>query len=310
MTESRLSRRALLAVGASLPIGATLAAGRAQAAAPLLGASTPTPYRFRLGGFEVTTLLAGSGPRENPQENFGRNVSPEEFAAVSAAAFLPADRGWNFFTPTLVNTGSALILFDTGLNPAGLLAALTAAGHTADQVDVVVVTHMHGDHIGGLMGEQGPTFPNARYVTGAIEHNHWAASGNAGFERAVKPLEDRFAYLDDGGSVASGVTAVAAFGHTPGHMAYHLESEGQRLLITADTANHAAWSLERPDWEVSFDLDKAAAAATRRRLLGMLAADRIPFAAYHLPFPGLGYVEAAGEGFRYVPAGYQLLLNG
>jgi glyoxylase-like metal-dependent hydrolase (beta-lactamase superfamily II) len=101
---------------------------------------------------------------------------------------------------------------------------------------------------------------------------------------------------------------MAAHGHTPGHTAYVIESEGKTLLIAVDFANHYVWSLAHPDWEVKFDMDKATAAATRRRLLGMLAADRIPFVGYHMPWPGTGYVEAEGDGFRYVPASYQLML--
>ncbi|MDP3377300.1 MAG: hypothetical protein Q8S53_02970, partial [Brevundimonas sp.] len=115
-------------------------------------------------------------------------------------------------------------------------------------------------------------------------------------------------FLDDGGSVVSGITAMAAFGHSPGHMAYVLDSGGKRLAITADTANHYVWSLEYPDWEVRFDADKPAAAATRKQLFGMIAAERMPFIGYHMPFPGVGFVEAKGDGFRYVPASYQLSL--
>ena len=305
-----LSRRALLAAGAALPAAGLLRPGEARAEAPMLGASTPLHYRFKLGGFEVTPILAGTGPRENPQTTFGLNVSPEEFAAVSAAAFIPADRSQNFFTPTLANTGAELVLFDAGLSAEGTLAALTAAGYAADQVDVVVLSHMHGDHIGGLMSEAGPTFPKARYVAGAIENNHWSAAASPAYEKSVRPLLDRFSFIDDGAEVAPGITALAAFGHTPGHLAFHLESEGKRLVLTADLANHAVWSLGRPDWEVSFDMDKPAAAQTRKRILGMLATDRIPFIAYHFAFPGAGYVEATDEGFRHVPVSYQLLLNG
>jgi glyoxylase-like metal-dependent hydrolase (beta-lactamase superfamily II) len=268
--------------------------------------------RFKLGGFEVTTLLAGTRASDAPQEIFGTNASPEDFAALSAANFIPADRTRNFFTPTLVNTGADLILFDTGLAAEPMTAALAAAGVTPDQITVVVITHMHGDHIGGMMGADGttPTYANARYVTGAVEHNAATEAGDEGFLKNVAPLNDRFTFLDDGASPASGITAMAAFGHSPGHMAYQIESDGQRLMVTADTANHYVWSLQRPDWEVRFDRDKAAAAATRRAVFGMIAADRIPFIGYHMPFPGVGYVEAMGEGFRYVPASYQLMLNG
>ncbi len=202
------------------------------------------------------------------------------------------------------------MLFDTGLNAAGTLGALEAAGYTADQIDVVVITHMHGDHIGGLLNEGAATFPNARYVTGAVEFDHWSKAENERFEGNVRPLAEQFTMLDDGGSVASGITAMATFGHTPGHMAYMIESDGQQLAICADFANHYIWSLGYPDWEVRFDMDKAAAAATRTRVLDMLAADKVPFVGYHMPFPAIGYVEK-GSGdlaYRYVPHSYQLTL--
>ncbi len=309
MTTPMLSRRQAMIAGAALPLIPAFA-GSTQAATPLQGAGTPLFNRFKLGGFEVTALLAGTRTSDKPQETFGLNATPEEFAALSAASFIPADKTQNFFTPTLVNTGAELILFDTGLSAEGTLAALTAAGVTADQVDVVVLTHMHGDHIGGMMNGDAPTFANARYVTGAVEHNHWSGAANEGFDKNVKPFNDKMTFLEDGGSVASGITAMAAFGHSPGHMTYQLESDGQRLMLTADTANHYIWSLARPDWEVRFDADKAAGAATRKAVFGMIAADKIPFIGYHMPFPALGYVEAQDGGFRYVPASYQMLLNG
>ena len=307
MTRLNLTRRTALMAGATLPFAAALPAP-ARAAAEMKGAAMPGFHRFKLGEFEVTTLLVGSRPMEKPQETFGLNATPEDFAALAQANFLPADMSQNFFTPTLVNTGAELVLFDTGLAPEGITGALAAAGYTPDQVDVVVLTHMHGDHIGGLAGEAGATFANARYVTGSIEHNHWAAAGNEGFDAKVKPLSDKMTMLEDGGSVAAGITALAAFGHSPGHMAYHLESGGKRLAITADTVNHYVFSMQRPDWEVRFDMDKAMGAATRKQVLGMIAVDRIPFIGYHMPFPAVGFVEAQGEGFRFVPASYQLML--
>lgn len=229
---------------------------------------------------------------------------------MSRAAFLPTDVAQFFFTPTVVNTGAELILFDTGLNAAGITAALAGAGYAPEDVDVVVITHMHGDHIGGLQSGGAPTFPNARYVTGAVEHNHWSGTGNEGFQANVVPLNDRFAFIDPGASVASGITALDARGHTPGHMAYMIESAGRGLVLIADAANHPVWSLAHPDWEVRFDADKQAAAATRRRLLGMIAAERLPMIGYHMPFPATGFVEEAGSGFRYVPTSYQLMLEG
>jgi len=305
----KLSRRHAMLTAAALPLAAMLPRG-ANASAAMLGSAGAGFNRFRLGSFEVTTLLAGSRIVENPNQTFGLNVSPEEFAAAAAASFIPVDKAQFVFSPTVVNIGAELVLFDTGLNPEGITAALAAAGYAPHQVDVVVLTHMHGDHIGGLAGEAGPTFANARIVTGAVEHNHWMGAGNEGFDKLVRPLNDKITFVDDGGSVAGGITAMAAFGHSPGHMAYVIESEGARVVITADTANHFVWSLGYPDWEVKFDMDKAAAAAARRQVFGMLAADRVPFIGYHMPFPSLGFVEALGQGFRYVPATYQMALNG
>lgn len=306
-----ISRRQALFATAALPFASALA--RPVGAQETMQGSGFAPWnRFKLGAFEVTTLLAGTRAGDKPQETFGTNATPDDFAALSAANFIPADRTQTFFTPTVVNTGAEIVLFDTGLAAEGTLAALTAAGMTPDMVDVVVLTHMHGDHIGGLMGADGvtPTFANARYVTGATEHNYWAGAANEGFDKNVKPLNDRITFLDTNGSVASGITGMDAFGHTPGHMIYQIESDGQRLAITADTANHYVWSLQKPDWEVRFDADKPAAAATRKSVFGMIAADRIPFIGYHMPFPGIGFVEAKDDGFRYVPASYQLMLNG
>jgi glyoxylase-like metal-dependent hydrolase (beta-lactamase superfamily II) len=304
-----LTRRQALVATAAMPVAAGLGSGAAMAAAEMKGMSSARTNSFMLGDFEVTTLLGGTATRDEPQGTFGMNVSPEEFAEVSARNFIPVDKTQFFFTPTLVNTGPELILFDTGLNPEATVAVLAEAGYAPGEVDTVVITHMHGDHVGGLSTDGTPTFGNARIITGAVEHNHWAAAGNETFDTKVAPLNDRISFLDDGGSVASGISAMAAFGHTPGHMGYMLESNGQQLMLFADMANHYVWSLAYPDWEVRFDMDKTAAAETRRRILGMLAADRIPAVGYHMPFPAMGYVATRGDGFQYVPVSYQMMMG-
>ncbi len=303
---TRLTRRQTLAASAALPFAA-LSPAIARAEAPMMGASFAQHRRFSLGQFEVTTILAGTTPRDEPQGIFGMNVSAEEFAAVSAENFLSTTQSQFFFTPTVVNTGSELVLFDTGLNAEGITGALASAGYSPDEIDVVVLTHMHGDHIGGLSDDIGTTFANARYVTGRVEFDHWAGAENEGFETKVRPLAEQMTFLEDGQDVASGITAMAAFGHSPGHMTYRLDSDGAGLVIFADLANHPVWSLARPDWEVRFDADKAAAAASRRAVLGMLAAERLPAIGYHMPFPAIGYVDTREDGFRWVPEGGQLM---
>lgn len=309
MTERpNMSRRALLATGAALPF-AGAAAGSAQAEAPMQGATVSQSHRVTLGGFEVTALLGGTRTvTDDPQGIFGMNVDKATFEDASAANFIPSDKVQFFFTPTVVNTGAELILFDAGLNAENTTAALASAGYSPDQVDKVVITHMHGDHIGGLSSEAGLTFPNASYYTGSTEFDAWSGTDNENFDTKVAPLAEQMTFLDDGGSPASGITAMAAFGHTPGHMGYMIESDGAQLVLTADLANHYVWSLAYPDWEVRFDMDKEAAAATRRTVLGMLAADKLPFIGYHMPFPAMGYVDTRDDGFRYVPVSYQMML--
>ncbi|MBY5934813.1 MBL fold metallo-hydrolase [Tateyamaria omphalii] len=308
-TPPKFNRRTALMGAAALPLAAATAT-QTRAAAPMLGVAQAPYRRVKVGSFEVTTLLAGTRAVEGPHNIFGLNVDADTFNSVSAEAGLSTHAAQFFFTPTLVNNGSELVLFDTGLSGAGTVAAIEAAGYTADQVDKVVITHMHGDHIGGLSGDDGtPTFSNAAYVTGSAEFGAWSGTDNENFDAKVAPLSEQFTMLDDGGSPASGITAMAAFGHTPGHMVYMVEDGGTQLVIGADFANHYVWSLAHPDWEVRFDMDKEAAAVTRKRLLDMMATDRIAFIGYHMPWPGIGYVVGNGEGgYRYEAHSYQLML--
>ncbi|MCV0428633.1 MAG: MBL fold metallo-hydrolase [Roseibium sp.] len=316
-----LTRRAALLGAGGAIAGASLAStSTVYAAAEKQGAMTAPVARYAVGDFEVNTLLDGAVTVGEPQKTFGMNVEPDAFVSHSADNFIPHDSFKAYFTPTLVNTGSELILFDTGVGEGGrpargnMRAALDSAGYTPEQVDVVVLTHMHPDHIGGLMEGGAPAFANARYVTGQKEYDFWAAMDPEAngvtklLAKNVTPLAEKMTFIGDGDSVASGVTAMAANGHTPGHMIYMLENGGQQLVLAADTANHYVWSLARPEWEVRFDMDKEAAANTRKTVLGMLAADKIPFVGYHMPFPAVGYVAVDGDGYRYVPASYQMHL--
>ncbi len=308
MTDLKMTRRSALIGAAAAPVAAATAGG-AFAASPAEGPMTSLQNSFSIGDFQVSTLLAGSRiVDENIQGIFGMNVDAGTFEAASREAFIPADRARFFFTPTVVRAGTDVVLFDTGLSAESMAAALGQAGLVADDITVVVITHMHGDHVGGMTDADGNlTYPNARYIGGQVEFDYWMSQDNDTVKAKVAPFADRFEFVGDGASVVSGITGMAAFGHTPGHMVYRIESEGQQLMVMADTANHYVWSLAYPDWEVRFDIEKENAAATRRRLLDMLATDRIPMTGYHMPFPGVGYVDRRADGrFHYVPATYQL----
>lgn len=329
MTRSNtdLTRRGLfLTAGCALAAPAILTAASrpAHAKAEMLGPSRPTHYRYTLGDFEVTALADGAIQLDGPHPIFGQDQALEDVQSLARENHLPDSKMEIAFTPVVVNTGTELVLFDAG-NGAGrrpnaghLLAILGDAGYQAEDIDVVVLTHFHPDHIGGLMEDGKPAFPNARYITTAAEYDFWSPAEKAEgptervgklVQSNVVPLADKMAFLNPGEDAVSGITIVDASGHTPGHAAYHIESNGKRLLLWADTTNHYVASLQRPDWHVRFDMDKEKAAAARKQILGMVAADRIPAAGYHMPFPAVGYVEAKDGGFRWVPASYQLDLG-
>ncbi|OCX67181.1 MBL fold metallo-hydrolase [Thioclava sp. SK-1] len=307
-------RTAMITATAAVPLGAVALAGSAAQAQTTTQETTDMPpaippyRRLTIGAFTVTPLLAGTRSMENPHGTFGTNASKEEFDEISAENFIPSDASLNGFTPVLVETGTETILFDTGLTADGMTAALHAAGKSAQDITHVVITHMHGDHIGGVMTDGTPTFPNAEYLTGQVEFDHWSQSGNEMFEANIRPLADQFTFLNGGDNLRPGITAIEAFGHTPGMLAFLIESDGARLMLTADTVNHYVWSLQKPEWTVRFDMDSDAAAATRKALLGRIAEEKLPFIGYHMPFPGVGFLEPKGDGFRFIPMSYQFNL--
>ena len=282
----------------------------------------PTIHRFTHGAASVTTILDGHHVREPINPPFAMDKSEAEIAQIAAANHLPAHGFENTYTPTVVEVGGKVVLFDTGFGASGrdshagnLRRRLEQASFAPEDIDIVAFTHCHPDHIAGVMEDGAPAYPNARYVIGRREYDAWhsgegippqRAQNRELFLKLMPPLADRMTFLEDGDSVAPGLTAEAAFGHSLGHMMYRLDSEGKQLLVWGDVANHFVFSVQFPASPVGFDDDKEMAIATRKRVLDMVATDGLMVSGHHMPFPSIGFVERANGSFRWVPAAYQL----
>jgi glyoxylase-like metal-dependent hydrolase (beta-lactamase superfamily II) len=332
--DAGLTRRHMLSAAGALaaaPLAAGLFTGQlaspALATGAMLGARQPTWCRFKLGSFEVTMTSDSDAFIPGPFPIVGGNASQGEVEQLMRDNLLPPDKYQPGFTPMIINTGKQLVIFDTGNGAKGfvprpkggwLATQLADSGITPEQIDIVVLSHGHPDHVGGVMENGKPLFPNARYVIGASEYDFWAPEGKftgepeklaSLFRANVVPLADKITFLKPGDDVAPGIRAREAYGHTPGHLAFDIESDGKRMLFWGDCAHHQVASLARPEWHCSFDVDKEKGAATRRRIYELAAAERIPVSGYHMPFPSIGYVEHLdGGGYRWLAHTYQLNL--
>jgi glyoxylase-like metal-dependent hydrolase (beta-lactamase superfamily II) len=309
-------RTALTAVAASLFFIASV-----QAAAPQVKTQAPGYYRMMLGDFEVTALLDGTVGL--PVDKLLTNTTPAKVSKALGRSFLkaPVETSVNGY---LVNTGSKLVLIDTGaaglFGPTlGKLAAnLKASGYQPEQVDEIYITHMHPDHVGGLMAGDKLAFPNATVRADKRDADFWLSQANLDkadkdgkgfFQGAMASLNPyvaagKFKAFDGNTDLVPGVKAVATHGHTPGHSVYVVESKGEKLVLWGDLMHVAAVQFANPSVTIKFDTDSKAAAVQRKKAYAEAAKQAYWVAGAHLAFPGIGHVRTEGKGYEWVPANY------
>jgi glyoxylase-like metal-dependent hydrolase (beta-lactamase superfamily II) len=318
---SDTTRRDILALGTAATATALLAPAEAmaQGAAPAASRQVPSFYRYKVGDAEVTVLSDGYAPRK--ADGWVTNVPLAEVEATLEAAFIPKDDIRNVYNITVVRTGGRTAVFDAGFADngpatAGQLAVnMTAAGIDPAQVDTVICTHFHPDHVQGLRQKGGAlVFPKAEIMVPELEWSFWTDENRiasvpearrANFaivSRVFGPDRDRVKRFAWGAEVIPGVTAVGTPGHTPGHTSFVIASGNAKVLVQGDVSGPPVLFVRNPHWHSVFDADPQVAEATRRKVYDMAAAERMPIIGYHAPFPGLGYVAKDGNGYRYEQA--------
>src|SRR3984885_1008620 len=299
--------------------GSLVAPNQAQSAAAQHHDQVPGFYRMKVGDLEVTALLDGGAAFDLHWLTAKKVTMDRVERALTKDPHL-LDVGDSGF---LVNTGKELILVDAGAGTwfgggalGRLVDSLRSAGYTPEQVDRVLVTHLHSDHIGGLTTQDGKRlFPNADVFVSKAESDFWLSPEIAA--KAPKDVQRFFVsaqaiaapYIKagkwhtfrDSEAIGDGIKLVSLHGHTPGHTGYEFSSTGQKILFWGTTADQGRVELGHPPNTVVFDIDHAAAAATRNRLLPTLAREGVMIAGPHMPFPGMGRLRKEANGYVWAP---------
>jgi glyoxylase-like metal-dependent hydrolase (beta-lactamase superfamily II) len=284
-------------------------------------------YRFKIGEFQATVISDGYGPIP-VGPIFAMNASEAELAPVLKANFMePVIQATN--NPLVVDTGRERILVDTGFGEKigppfgsfpGLEENLRRAGITLDSIDLVVISHCHLDHIGGLVTKSGTlAFPKAQFVFVDTEWNYWTGNRYESeinsspmpdpFKQAtiaaaenLPPVAGRSRFVKPGGEITSGVQYIAAPGHSPAHAAILFTSGNEQFMHMGDIAHNPVTSLQHPDWTPIFDYDPAQAIKSRKAILDRVATDGIMVMGYHFPFPAIGHVVRHGAAYHWEAA--------
>ncbi|QYM94129.1 MBL fold metallo-hydrolase [Dickeya zeae] len=325
---ANLSRRALLAGSA------TFAAIASTKAFPLLAAEQHDQerqilgnsgiYRHQLGAVELYSVTDGSNsfPR---RDDFVVNASPHDVAAELAASFLDPNTITLTFTPVVLHSSGQTIIIDTGLGEKAFAQSkgvggqfhrnLAAAGYKKNQIDKVLITHFHADHIGGLItADDKPAFPDSQILVPAAEYDYWLSDSNmakavtdgikANFERArhiFGILGNKVRKFGPEEEVAPGVTSMSTPGHTPGHSSFIIKSEGQVGIVQGDVTTHPALFVRHPDWHGWSDMDPIQAETTRRQLYDRMVKEKILVQGFHFSFPAMGHFISVDSGYQFIP---------
>ena len=316
MKHTPWTRRALFAIGSTC-----LLLGAAHAAAPQVKTQAPGYYRVMLGDFEVTALSDGTVAL--PVDKLLTGTTAAKTQKTLARSFLkaPLDTSVNGY---LVNTGTKLVLIDTGaaglFGPTlgNLITNLKAAGYQPEQVDEIYITHMHADHVGGLMASDKLAFPNAIVRADKHDADFWLSQANLDkapadakgfFQGAMASLNPyvaagKFKPFDGDSELVPGIRAVASYGHTPGHSVYKVESKAQTLVLWGDLMHVAAVQFPEPGVTIEFDTDSKRAAVQRKRAYAEAAKQGYMVGSAHISFPGLGHLRVQGKGYEWLPLNY------
>ncbi|HEV2611323.1 MAG TPA: MBL fold metallo-hydrolase [Noviherbaspirillum sp.] len=321
MIGKTLAHRASRIATSIIIATAAIATSAAHAAAPMVKTSAPGYYRMMLGEFEITAL--SDGTVELPVDKLLTNTTPAKVNQALAKNYLksPVETSVNGY---LINTGSKLVLVDAGA--AGLfgptlgklLANLKAAGYQPEQVDEVYITHMHPDHVGGLMDGDRMAFPNAIVRADKHDADFWLNQANLDkapadakgfFQGAMASLNpyvkaDRFKPFEGTTDLVPGIKAIASHGHTAGHAVFEVQSKGEKMVLWGDLMHVAAIQFDNPAVTIQFDTDSKAAAAQRKKAYAEAAKQGYLVGGSHLSFPGIGRVRANGKGYVWVPVNY------
>jgi glyoxylase-like metal-dependent hydrolase (beta-lactamase superfamily II) len=318
MMDRRLFLGAGFAGATALTFSSVLSQTTPNLGAPVL--PTPGFRKMKLGTMEIIALNDGALRRPLGEE-FVRNAPLEQVKAMLASQSLPTDYVDIPFTAFLVVSGENRFLIDTGFADNGppttgrLRTNLAAAGYKPEDINHVILSHYHGDHINGLRAKDGSlVFPRAKVHGPAPEHAFWMddARMNAappamqgGFQAVRRVLgglpAEQLVRFEPGAELAPGITSSAAFGHTPGMSVFTVRSEGQSFMYVADVTNVPSLFARSPDWAVAFDMDAEMARQTRRRVFDMLVKEKTVAGGFHFPFPAFGTMEAAGNGYQFKP---------